>query len=103
MSRLHRQRSSRSHKEALDLDFEIMFGTGIHCLPAHLGADTYQSYLIVMPGSILATLYEKYGARLLEQNVRTFLQARGKVSDLPAASRSRRARSSGDRRSENGA
>lgn len=80
MSRLHRQRSSRSHKEALDLDFEMMFGTGIHCLPAHLGADTYQSYLIVMPGSILATLYEKYGARLLEQNVRTFLQARGKVN-----------------------
>lgn len=80
ISRLHRQRSSRSHKEPLDLDFEQMFGKGISCLPAHLGTDTYQSYLIVMPADVLATLYEKFGARLLEQNVRTFLQARGNVN-----------------------
>lgn len=80
ISRLQRQRSSRSHKEALDLDFTEMFGSGIPCLPAHLGSDTYQSYLIVMPADILSGLYEKFGARLLEQNVRTFLQARGKVN-----------------------
>ncbi|WP_308719822.1 AIPR family protein [Komagataeibacter xylinus] len=80
ISRLHRQRSSRSHKEVLDLDFEAMFGTGISCLPAHLGADAYQSYLVVMPGPILSAIYEKFGARLLEQNVRTFLQARAKVN-----------------------
>ncbi len=80
ISRLHRQRSSRSHKEALDLDFEAMFGTGISCLPAHLGNDSYQSYLVVMPGTILSTIYEKFGSRLLEQNVRTFLQARAKVN-----------------------
>ncbi|MBF0887827.1 MULTISPECIES: AIPR family protein [Gluconobacter] len=80
ISRLHRQRSSRSQKEALDLDFEAMFGTGIPCLPAHLGTDAYQSYLVVMPGPILSSIYEKFGARLLEQNVRTFLQARAKVN-----------------------
>lgn len=80
ISRLHRQRSSRNHKEPLDLDFEQMFGTGISCLPAHLGADAYPSYLIVMPAGILSALYEKFGARLLEQNVRTFLQARGNVN-----------------------
>lgn len=80
ISRLHRQRSSRSHKEPLDLDFEQMFGSGIFCLPAHLGAEAYQSYLIVMPAEVLASLYERFGARLLEQNVRTFLQARGNVN-----------------------
>lgn len=80
ISRLHRQRSSRSHKEPLDLDFEHMFGKGIACLPAHLGIDAYQSYLMVMPADVLATLYERFGARLLEQNVRTFLQARGNVN-----------------------
>ncbi|MEZ5595763.1 MAG: AIPR family protein [Pseudomonadales bacterium] len=80
ISRLQRQRSSRSHKEPLDLDFKGMFGSGIPCLPAHLGSDTYQSYLIVMPAEIISALYEKFGARLLEQNVRTFLQARGKVN-----------------------
>lgn len=80
ISRLHRQRSSRGHKEPLDLDFEQMFGKGISCLPAHLGADAYKSYLMVMPAEVLAALYEKFGARLLEQNVRTFLQARGNVN-----------------------
>ncbi|HMV59520.1 MAG TPA: AIPR family protein [Accumulibacter sp.] len=80
ISRLHRQRSSRSHKEPLDIDFDLMFGRGIACIPAHLGTDAYQSYLMVMPAEVLATLYEKFGARLLEQNVRTFLQARGNVN-----------------------
>jgi hypothetical protein len=80
ISRLHRQRSSRSHKEPLDLDFKEMFGSGIPCLPAHLGSDTYQSYLMVMPAEVISGLYEKFGARLLEQNVRTFLQARGNVN-----------------------
>lgn len=80
ISRLYRQRSSRNHKEPLDLDFEQMFGKGIPCLQANLEADNYQSYLMIMPGEILASLYEKFGARLLEQNVRTFLQARGSVN-----------------------
>lgn len=80
MSRLFRQRSSRSHKEALDLDFGALFGRTIPCLPAHLGSDAYRSYLLVMPADVLSSLYEKYGAQLLEQNVRCFLQARGKVN-----------------------
>lgn len=80
ISRLQRQRSSRGHKEPLDLDLEQMFGKGLLCLPAHLGSGTYQSYLLVVPAEVLATLYEKFGARLLEQNVRTFLQARGNVN-----------------------
>lgn len=80
ISRLQRQRSARGHKEPLDLDFRHMFGTGIACLPAHLGSESYRSFLIVMPGAILSSLYGKFGARLLEQNVRSFLQARGKVN-----------------------
>ena len=80
ISRLHRQRSARGHKEPLDLDLRQMFGTGIACLPADQGAKAYKSYLIVMPAEILSDLYGKFGARLLEQNVRCFLQARGKVN-----------------------
>ncbi|WP_027136388.1 AIPR family protein [Geminicoccus roseus] len=80
IARFQRQRSSRGHKEPLNIDFLEMFGHGINCLPADLGSGSYQSYLIVMPGTILATLYDKYSARLLEQNVRTFLQARAQVN-----------------------
>lgn len=80
ISRLHRLRTSRGGREALEIDFETMMGTGLECLPAHLDSSLYQSYLVVMPASILADLYEKYGARLLESNVRSFLQARGNVN-----------------------
>jgi hypothetical protein len=80
MSRLQRQRESRGHKEILEIDFLELFGSGIPCLPAHVGTTFYGSYLVVIPGKILSALYEKYGARLLEQNVRCFLQARSKVN-----------------------
>ena len=80
VSRLQRQSTSRGHKEALDIDFKEEFGGGLNSLPAHLGSGAYHSYLIVIPGEVLATLYGKHGARLLEQNVRSFLQARGKVN-----------------------
>ena len=80
MARFQRQRSSRGRKEPLDIDFVELSGNGIACLPANLGLDYYKSYLIVMPATILAALYDRYGARLLEQNVRTFLQARAQVN-----------------------
>ena len=80
ISRLQRQHSSKGYKEVLNIDFSQMTGSGISCLPAHLGLGAYQAYLVVMPASILSDLYEKYGSRLLEQNVRCFLQARGKVN-----------------------
>jgi len=49
-------------------------------LPAHTGNGSFQSYLLALPGSLLASLYADFGDRLLEQNVRTFLQFRGKVN-----------------------
>ena len=35
---------------------------------------------MVFPGELVAKIYDKYGDRLLEQNVRTFLQFRGGVN-----------------------
>ena len=80
ISRLFRMDSSNQKKEDILIDFEELSVQPIYCLPAHLNTSSYESYLLVLPGNILAELYEKYGARLLEQNVRTFLQARGKVN-----------------------
>lgn len=80
MSRLHRLRTSRNQKEIIEIDFGS-FATGpIPCLPAHLESDVYKSYLLALPGSVLADLYARYGARLLEQNVRAFLQATNKAN-----------------------
>lgn len=80
MSRLLRQRDSRGQKEPLNIDLEEMFGSGVNCLPANFEVDSYQSFLLVMPATHIAALYGRYSARLLEQNVRTFLQARAQVN-----------------------
>jgi hypothetical protein len=80
LSRLHRLRTSRGAREELEIDFAEMIGDGLPCLPAYLTSATYKSYLVVMPATVLAELYGKYGSRLLEQNVRSFLQVRGNVN-----------------------
>jgi len=64
----------------LVIDFEKDFGGAIPLLAA-FGTDTsLESYLAVIPGVQLAAIYDKWGPRLLEANVRSFLQARGKVN-----------------------
>ena len=40
----------------------------------------YQTILAVVPGDVLMDVYGEYGSRLLQLNVRSFLQARGKVN-----------------------
>lgn len=80
ITRLHRISTSKGAKEELTINFSDMFGSGIQCLPAHIDSNEYESFLMVMPGKVLSDLYGKYGDRLLEQNVRCFLQARGKVN-----------------------
>jgi len=80
MARFFRMFTSRGAKEDLVVDFTELCPRGLQCLPAHLNNADYESYLMVMPADVLAGLYGKYGARLLEQNVRCFLQARGNVN-----------------------
>lgn len=66
--------------EEIFIDFEEMFGETLPCLPANQGSNKVTSYLAVIPGNWLSAIYDRFGGRLLEQNVRTFLQARGKVN-----------------------
>ena len=80
LSRFYRQTMSTSQKEALSINFENFTNRQILCLPAHVSDGSLESFLIVMPGEVLSSLYDKYGTRLLEQNVRCFLQARGNVN-----------------------
>lgn len=67
-------------KEDIDINFEEFSNTPIPCLPAFTGTSDCESFLLVMPGHLVAGLYGRYGERLLEQNVRTFLQFRGKIN-----------------------
>ena len=80
VQRLYELESSGRERETLEVDFTQYLPEGIECLRASTGDASLKSYLFVLPGQILADLYEKYGERLLEQNVRTFLQFRGNVN-----------------------
>jgi hypothetical protein len=80
IGRLHRYAIAAHGREDIELDLEGEFGQALPVLPAHVEGADYEAYLGVLPGTQLAAIYERWGARLLEQNVRTFLQARGGVN-----------------------
>jgi len=80
IKRFYEIESSKNKKETLLIDFKDEFNVTIPALPAYILTSPYLSYLCVFNGNILADLYEKYGARLLESNVRSFLQFRGNVN-----------------------
>ncbi len=64
----------------IEIDFRKE-GFSIPCIASPSENDQYQSYLAIISGSALATIYERYGSRLLEQNVRSFLQFTGKINN----------------------
>ncbi|MEQ9090545.1 MAG: AIPR family protein [Balneola sp.] len=80
ISRRARIEESGKEKEDIIINFSDFVDGGIKYLPAFTDSESCKSYLLALPGSLLAEVYDKYGERLLEQNVRTFLQFRGKVN-----------------------
>ncbi|MFZ2630530.1 MAG: AIPR family protein [Desulfosalsimonadaceae bacterium] len=80
IQRMHQMLNSGNKREPIEIDFKKDFDQSIPCLEISNGNKDYKTVLGVFPGDVLADLYEKYGARLLERNVRAFLQARGKVN-----------------------
>ncbi len=79
IARLYELARSANGKEEIVINFKDMGLKGIPCLPAS-ETDDYHAYLCNIPGFVLATLYNQYGGKLLEGNVRSFLQVRGKVN-----------------------
>lgn len=69
-----------SRNEPLSVDFLGEFGVTLPCLTAPPAPDGLQVLLTRIPGEVLAHLYNRYRSRLLERNVRSFLQFTGKVN-----------------------
>lgn len=63
----------------IEIDFEEE-NIKIPFLAVNEKNDEYQAYIAIMPGICLYNLYERFGSRLLEQNVRAFLQFSGKIN-----------------------
>lgn len=68
------------HREVIKLDFENDYDGAIPCLQMPDGTGEYRTFLAFFPATLLARIYGEHGQRLLERNVRAFLQAKGKIN-----------------------
>jgi hypothetical protein len=81
IERFYNADNASKGKENIQIDFSEFQMNGLQCIKAsQFEDDNYTAYLSVIPGDILASIYLKYGSKLLEGNVRSFLSIRGKVN-----------------------
>lgn len=73
---LHSVVDSRGNREPLKIDFLRDFDTRIEVIQA-ANESNFESYLCVLDANILSDLYRLHSSRLLEKNVRSFLQFKG--------------------------
>lgn len=71
--------NSMQVREPIKIDFDE-YDYGLPCLKAANAGDDCESFLCVIPGKVLADIYDKYGSRLLEGNVRSFLSTKRAVN-----------------------
>lgn len=81
MQRFYRVMSTGDGHEPVEINFLELTENGLPCLEASdASTDDVKCLLCVIPGEILADLYDTYGSTLLEGNVRSFLSAKGNVN-----------------------
>ena len=80
IERLRRFRSNGANHEPIEIDLSEFNKDGIGCVSISDDSLGYRSCLSIVPGVLLHDLYDEYGSRLLELNVRSYLQARGKIN-----------------------
>lgn len=78
IERLHRHWSEGKPRDELVVDFTEVSGAPLPCVFVPGENDDYDYALTAIPAEALRLLYEKFGARLLEANVRSFLSVKGK-------------------------
>lgn len=79
LRRLKAMYESSREREAVELVLSDFGSEGIPCIEA-ARTSNLRSFLCVIEGSLLADLFERYGSRLLEGNVRSFLGMKGGVN-----------------------
>lgn len=64
----------------VDLDFREFLGHPLRALKAPSDSQGFDTYLAIIPGDALANIYARYKTRILQKNLRNFLQAKGKIN-----------------------
>jgi hypothetical protein len=80
ISRLYKQFTSGGEREEIVVDFVNDHGAPVPALLCDSGKSGYKCYVGFLSGHTIAEMYARHSSRLIEQNVRMFLQARGSVN-----------------------
>ncbi|BET27618.1 AIPR protein [Limnobacter thiooxidans] len=90
IERLFRHRSEGKPRDELVVDFNEVSGSPLPCVFVPGETGDYDYALTAIPGEALRHIYEKFGPRLLEANVRSFLsvKARGVNAGIQGTLRS---------------
>jgi AIPR protein len=67
-------------QEVLEVNFEEDFNENLQLVKVPDDNPIYDCYVGVISGELLAKVYDQWGQRLIERNVRSFLQAKGKIN-----------------------
>jgi hypothetical protein len=78
--RLFRVLGQGETRADIAVDLVSLSGQPLPCLHVPALNGEYDAYLTVLPGEVLSQVYERYGVRLLELNVRAFLGLQGRKS-----------------------
>lgn len=93
LERIYRVITSGSAREKIEFNLKELTGTTLDAVKTEIPEESkqnkdgtietsgsYTSYLTVFPGTAIFKIYERYNARILERNVRAFLQVKGAVN-----------------------
>ena len=82
VERLFKINESNSIHEPIEIEFQKFSENlkGLQCLQVPSIDEMYECYLAIVPGKILAKLYNDFSKELLESNVRAFLGQAGKFN-----------------------
>lgn len=80
IERVYQQYLIRSGKQKIEIDFLNDYNYRLKCLRMDNVSEKVDAYLAIIPGKILAKIYDRYRQGLLEKNVRSFLQFKAKVN-----------------------
>lgn len=81
IERLYRVCSSDTGRQTVEINFKHYSSEGIPCLEtSYTESSEYKSYLCIIPGQVLADIYDQFGSQLLEGNVRSFLSTKVAVN-----------------------
>jgi hypothetical protein len=80
INKLQRLLDENSGNGTVSVDFREFVGGPLKCLQAPLKDEAFDTYLAIVPGAALASIYERFQSRILQKNLRNYLQASGKVN-----------------------